>query len=293
MWTAVSGASARAQAVDTIANNLANTDTLGFKKDQVAFKEYLATSEREKEGQDIPRGPIRDRDLYPLDGKDQAFVTVHGTYTSFKPGNLRVTESPLDVALEGPGFIEVGTPQGVRWTKQGSFKIGADGNLVTSQGYPVLSAQPGGLASARPADTVQPGQGGLLTQGGVAAGLNPEITARAINLRDQQGAITINESGDLYVGQQLVAKLSVGEFKDTRLLKKYGDRVFENSNPANRMTDPSTTKVHQGMLELSNVNPIEEMTNLIQAHRLFENSMKNLKAHDEMMHKEANDLGKL
>ena len=234
IWTSVSGAAAQKQAVDIIANNLANSDTLGFKKDQPSFKEYLSVVEREHGAADIPRGPIKDKDFYPLDGRDQSDVVVDGTYTNFKQGNLRVTQAPLDVAMDGPGFIEVSTPSGIRYTRQGSLKMSMDGTLVTSEGYPVLAAQPGGLAAAQ----VQPtGQGGPGTQGGVAAG--PVSAARFINLRARRD-----------VGGILV-------------------------------------------LETSNVNPIEEMTHLIQANRRYETDLKAMKTYGELMGREANDIGKL
>lgn len=275
MWTSVSGAVAQQQQVDTIANNLANTDTLGFKKDMPTFKEYLANQEREPEPQDIPRGPIKDKEFYPLDGRDQAFVVVDGTYTNFKQGNLRVTQSPLDVALDGPGFLEVSTPSGIRYTRQGSLKVATDGRLVTTEGNPVLASQPGGLADRQLAST-----------GGADA-------ARFINLRDRKGHLTINQQGDIYAGDELVAKLSVVEFQNLNGLRKSGGGLFENKNPSNLPTPPARTLVHQGMVETSNVNPIEEMTNLIKANRLFESDMKALKTYGDLMGREANDLGKL
>lgn len=288
IWTAVSGAAAQAHSVDTIANNLANSDTLGFKKDLPTFKEYLTSVERIPGATDIPRGPVKDRDLYPLDGKDTAYVVVDGTHTSFKQGNLKVTQAPLDVALDGPGFLEVSTPNGVRYTRQGSLKVAMDGRLVTSEGHPVLASQPGGLAAAQLANSVQPGQGGLATQGGVAA----EQTARFINLRDRGSNITINESGEIYAGEDLVGKLSVVEFQDLQKIRKIGGSLFENRDPANPKA-PAKTEVRQGVLEGSNVNPIEEMTRLIQANRMFEQGMKAVKTYGELMQREANDLGKL
>ncbi|MGK5087212.1 flagellar hook-basal body complex protein, partial [Bdellovibrionota bacterium FG-2] len=136
MWTAVSGAVAQQQNVDVVANNLANADTLGFKKDAPTFKEYLASVERNHDGGDVPRGMIKEKEFYLLDGKDQAMVINDGTYTNFKQGNLKVTQAPLDVALDGPGFLEVSTPAGIRYTRQGSLKMAMDGRLVTSEGYP-------------------------------------------------------------------------------------------------------------------------------------------------------------
>lgn len=288
---------AQQQMVDTVANNLANSDTAAFKKDMPAFREYLATVENEHAAVDIPRGPIKDKEFYPLDGKDQAFVITDGTYTNFRQGNLRVTHSPFDLAIDGPGFFEVSTPNGVRYTRQGSLKVTKDGLLTTPEGYPVLAAQPGGLASALPATTaVQPSQGGPTTQGGVAAGQPtppPETQARFVNLRDVTGQIAVTEGGDVYAGDRLIAKLALTEFQDSRFLRKRGGLLFENVKPDNVKSEPARSIVRQGVIETSNVNPIEEMTKLISAHRGFEHGMKAMKVHDEFMSKEANEIGKL
>jgi flagellar basal-body rod protein FlgF len=278
--------------VDTVANNLANLDTLGFKKDQPTFREYLSVQEREADPKEAPRGPVKQKELYPLEGKDTAFVTVDGTYTNFRQGNLRVTQSPLDLALDGQGFLEVSTPQGVRYTRHGSLKLAQDGRLVTSEGYPVLAAQPGGLAST------QQGQGGPETQGGVSAGQgtnpaeDPGIVGRFINLRDRGGPVSISETGELYVGDQRIAKLSVVEFADRNKLRKAGGSLFENKDQAN-LQDPQHTVVRQGVLETSNVNPVEEMANMIRANRMFEQDMKALKTYGDLMGREVNDIGKL
>lgn len=305
MWTAVSGASAQAQSVDVVSNNLANMDTLGFKKDLPTFKEYLSSIERERAPREVPRGPIKEKDFFQLEGRDQAFVVVDGTYTNFKPGTLRVTQAPLDFALDGPGFFEVSTPSGVRYTRQGSLKMATDGRLVTREGYPVLAVQPGGLAIAPPATTVQPGQGGLPTQGGVAAELglppgaqagspqDPNVVRRMINLRDRNTNLSVNDSGEIFAGEELVAKLNVVEFVDPRKLRKTGGQLFENPDTTNVSGLSQQTVVRQRVLETSNVNPAEEMTNLIKANRLFEHDLKTIKTFSELMGKEANEIGKL
>jgi len=291
MWTSVAGATAQMQNVETIANNLANADTLGFKKDMPTFKEYLATLEREKGAADIPRGPIKDKEFYPLDGKDQAFVVVDGSYTNFRQGAMKTTQSPLDVALDGPGMIEVSTPSGIRYTRQGSLKMAMDGRLVTSDGYPVLSAQPGGLAVPQ-----DPGAQGGAAPGRTPAGAtNAEVAARFINLRDRGGNVTINGIGDIYAGDEPLGRLSVVEFRDLKGLRKAGNGVFENRDPNNIVVSqaPQQTQVRQGLLETSNVNPIEEMTNLIKANRMFEQDLKAMKTYSDLMGREANDIGKL
>lgn len=297
LWTSVSGAASQAASVDIISNNLANTDTLAFKKDAPTFKEYLSVKEREHGAQDIPRGPIKDKEFYPLDGRDQAMVIMDGTHTNFKQGNLRVTNSPLDVAMDGPGFIEVSTPNGVRYTRQGSLKLAMDGRLVTNDGYPVLSSQPGGLAAAQAAMLAQQQQ---QNAGAPNANRSPANSpnnmadaARFINMRDRGGNLSITNAGEIYAGDQLIAKLSVVEFQDNNKLRKIGGSLYENQDPANYSTNPPQTIVRQGVLETSNVNPIEEMTNLIKANRMFEADLKAMKTYGEMMGREANDIGKL
>ena len=295
IWTATSGAAARAQAVDVVANNLANADTMGFKKDELTFKEYLAANEREHLAVDVPRGPVTDKDLNPLDGRDQSFVVVHGTSTNFRPGSLRVTNQQLDMAVDGPGFFEVSTPSGIRFTRHGSFKLSTDGRLVTSEGFPVLTSQPGGMAAqipntAQPLANAQPGQGGPETQGGVAAGQG--VGARFINLRDAKGRVSISPKGEVFSGETLIGKLSVVEFADTRKLRKDASLTFENPDPSN-IQQAERSQIRQGVLETSNVNPVEEMTNLIRANRLFEHDMKAMKTYGDLMQREVNDIGKL
>jgi flagellar basal-body rod protein FlgG len=275
MWTATSGAIAQSQNLDVIANNLANSDTPSFKKDTPTFKEYLATVERTHEAADIPRGAIKDKDFYPLDGRDESFVVMDGTHTSFRQGNLRVTQGQLDVAMDGPGFLEVSTPAGIRYTRNGSLKLGADGRLLTTEGYPVLAAQAGGVTDSQ-----------------LAPGQNADVASRFINLKDQGTHFQIALDGNLYSGDNLIAKLSVLEFQDLNKLKKIGGHLFENQDPANTNA-PAHTQVRQGVLETSNVNPIEEMTNMIRANRLFEQDLKSIKTYGDLLGKEANEIGKL
>lgn len=276
MWTAAAGAAVQAQNLDVIANNLANSDTPSFKKDIPTFKEYLATVEREHEAMDIPRGHIKDKDFYPLDGRDESYVIMDGTTTNYSQGGLRVTQRQLDLALDGPGLLEVSTPMGIRYTRDGALKVAADGKLVNSDGFPVLSAS-------------------------TAAGAAP--AAREINLRDKGAHFQINAAGEIYSEDNLIARLSVLEAQEPKHLKKAGGQLyllsepppvpFAPPTPGAGMIQASRTLVRQGVLETSNVNPIEEMTNMIKANRLFEHDLKSLKTYGEMMGKEVNEVGKL
>lgn len=278
LWPAVSGAVARDHQVEVIANNLANANTNGFKKDDVTFKEYLVKGEKMQDlGEDIPRSPIKDKDLYPLDGRDQSMVVVNGTYSVHKTGGLKVTDNPLDIALDGPGFFEISTPQGIRYTRSGSFKISPEGRLETSEGNPVL----------------MPGEAPAADEGGAIRAPASDVAGRYINLLGRDGAIHINEKGELYSGEDKVANLSVVEFESTKTLQKSGSLNFDNKDPKNAAVPAQKTWLRQGMVETSNVNPVEEISNLIRANRMFEQDLKAMKTVNEMMQKEVNDIGKL
>ncbi len=269
LWPAVSGAMARDQQIEVISNNLANVNTNGFKRDDVTFKEYLSKNEKMiAEGEEIPRSPIKDKDLYPLDGRDQSFVVVNGTQTKFATGGFKITDNPLDIALNGPGFFEISTPSGIRYTKAGSFKISAEGKLVTSEGYPVLSKG---------------------EEGEVA-----DPAGREITIGDLPGAFHVNEQGDVYMGDEKVAQFSIVEFGDLNQMRKVGSSNFENKNALkNPPQIAEKTQAKQGVVEASNVNPVQEISNLIRANRMFEQDLKAMKTVNEMLSKEVNDIGKM
>ena len=270
LWPAVSGAMARDAQIEVISNNLANVNTNGFKRDDVSFKEYLSKKENMNvEGEEIPRSPIKDKDLYRLDGRDQSFVVVNGTHTKFSTGSFKVTDNPLDIALEGPGFFEISTPNGVRYTKAGSFKIAADGKIVTSEGHPLLAS-------------------------GGEGQLNAPAAGREISIADHEGALHVNDHGDVYVGEDKIAELGIVEFGDLNQIRKIGGSNFENKNPtANPPLAATKTVPKQGLIETSNVNPVQEISNLIRANRMFEQDLKAMKTVNEMMSKEVNEIGKL
>lgn len=285
IWASVSGANARTQLVDTTANNLANVNTDGFKKDAVAFQEYISSAERDMDHPSVKFGNVTDRDLNYLGDKDSSQVVVNGTFTNFRQGPMKVTRSSMDVALEGPGLIEVSSPQGTLYTRLGSLKMGADGRILTKEGYPVLLAKPGGGVN-----TSAPN----LPNGVVPGSLqDPEVASRFINVADRNTALTVTDEGEIYSAQDLIGKLSIAEFQDSKKLFKVGGQYFRNVDPTNNPPIAANkTKVHQGMLEGSNVNPVEEMSNLIKAHRFLEADMKAIKTYSEMMGKESNEIGK-
>ena len=125
-----------------ISDNIANVNTPGFKRDQQIFKEYLTAYEKEPSTITVPRVPASIESFYDMQGGDKSYVDAAGTHTDFTQGGIRQTGNKLDFAIENEGFFEVGTPDGVKLTRVGSFSVDADGRLVTKSGYPVLRCCP-------------------------------------------------------------------------------------------------------------------------------------------------------
>jgi flagellar basal-body rod protein FlgF len=276
LWPAVSGSMAQSDRLDTVANNLANANTTGFKKDQVAFQAVLSSAVTAAQKEEIPHKLYTDKDFYKLDGRDKAYVAIDGTHTNFSQGGVKVTNSPLDIALEGKGFVEVLGPGGSRFTRQGNFRLAPDGTLVTGEGFPVLSKGGGAPAPGAPPVT------------------RADLQARAIRFNTTGNAeVTINTKGQIFQGREQIAELSVVEFVDDKLLVKEGTSLFNNPVAANFSVEAPQTTVRQGMLENSNVNAVSEMTEMLKATRLFESNQKSVKTYSELESRAVNDIGKL
>ncbi len=114
-----------------------------------------------------------------------------------------------------------------------------------------------------------------------------------INLKDLGTNFSISDNGEIFAGDEPVARLAVAEFIEPRRLRKVAGLRFANPDAANLSPAVAVTRVRQGMLETSNVNPVMEMSDLIKAHRYYEHDLKAIKTHDALMGKEANDIGKL
>ncbi|MEI8347644.1 MAG: flagellar hook basal-body protein, partial [Pseudomonadota bacterium] len=183
LWVPVSGAIAQEKNVEVIANNVANANTPGFKRDQLTFKEYLTALEKGQDGIDLPNGEWRPEDFYRSQGAENAYVKVDGSYTIHDQGPLTPTGNPLDLAVNGPGFFEVLTPNGVRYTRKGNFSLNKDGNLVTDEGFPVLSKL--NLPERAPGSEEGPGKD------------IPSPEQRKINVG--QGKVVVNLEGEVLV----------------------------------------------------------------------------------------------
>ena len=269
VYTALSGAIAQSLKMDTIANNIANVNTTGFKKDQQTFGEYLTAVEKEQDVMKVPRVPASIESFYDMNGGDKAYVDAAGTYTNFEQGSLKSTGGKLDVAIDGKGFFEVATPNGVKLTRSGNFSIDANGQLVTKDGYPVL---------------LEPQEGA----DGLIAG---ETDSRTVHLGGS-GEINISDAGEVFEGTTKLGKLSVVNAQNIDALQKIGNSYYSQKESMNaEISSVKNPSLKQGFLETSNVNIINEMTDMIMAQRVFEGTQKAISAYDQMSDKLINQVG--
>lgn len=276
IWVPLSGQLAQQRKVETIANNVANANTVGFKKDQLVFKEHLAAYNADNVDIDIPRKEFSPADFYHTQGVENAMVAVDGSFTIHEQGQFIPTSNPLDVALKGDGFIEVLTPTGVRFTRKGNFSMNRDGEMVTDQGFKVLKA-----LEVSPEALREPASIGSI----------PKPEDRVLKV-PTNSKITFSLEGEVLSSAGSLGKLSVVEFADKHALKKEGNSLFITPDESNVIRTDIKTTVNQGFLEGSNVNAIEEMSELIKAHRHFESIQKAINAYDTISGKAANDIGK-
>lgn len=263
IYTAVSGSVAQSDKLDTIANNIANADTTAFKRDQQVFKEYLTEHEKMGEVIEAPRVPTSVESFYPIDNKDKSYVDSIGTFTTFEQGSVRPTSNPFDMAIEGDAFFEVLTPNGLRYTRNGSFTLNNQGDLVTKQGFPVLRQ-------------------------GAGAGQD-----RFIRLGEAQ-SWSVSADGDIVIDNEVTGKLATSTSADKRVFMKEGNSLYTlRPTIASPVVASTNFKIHQGAIEKSNVNLVNEMTEMIKTSRVFESTQKVIQAYDQMNARTANDITRL
>ena len=206
--------------MDVVANNIANVDTTGYKADGSLFEEYLSSSARTDSGGRV------------------SYVRDRGVWHDMNAGQVQHTGNPLDVAIDGNGFFTVQTPGGPRYTRNGSLQINAAGQLVTSEGNPVL------------------GNGGPIT-------FQPNDRQISIS---PDGTISVRQ-GDS-IADSVRGTLTVVTFANPQQLQKDGGSTFK---PPAGVTPQAATgaKIVQGALEKSNVRGVVEMSRMIEITRSY------------------------
>ncbi|WP_343354086.1 flagellar hook-basal body protein [Helicobacter mastomyrinus] len=250
--------------LDLISNNLANLNTTGFKRDDVVIGDYLRLYETHKE-----QLPIEDHTRKAakfLNRTLDRVPIISEEYTDRSVGNLTQTDNPLDFALQRENaFFAIQTPDGIRYTRDGSFNINSDGQIVNKDGYLVLSRN--GLDSGE----------GLV----VSAGLHLEA--------DKNGNIYVRNLNNDAIAEQInLGALAIVGFENPRYLKKVGKNLYEYPKERENEREIVYNDVlTQGFVEKSNVNAVREMTALIETNRLVDMYSKVMRSHMDDLNTEA------
>jgi flagellar basal-body rod protein FlgF/flagellar basal-body rod protein FlgG len=209
--------------MDVVANNVANVNTTGYKADKSLFQEYLTSGAHEDN----------------FSGKDRriSYVTDRATYHDFAQGAAEPTKNPLDIAIDGTGFLVVQTPRGERYTRDGALQINSQGQLVTAAGNPVLGTS--GPIVFQPTDK--------------------EISITA------DGSVSVLEGVSRI--DSVRGKLRLVSFAQAQRLVKEGANLY--SGAGNAAQPDAVSKVRQGFVEKSNVNSVAEMSKMIEVTRAY------------------------
>ncbi|MFH1805523.1 MAG: flagellar basal-body rod protein FlgG [Pseudomonadota bacterium] len=245
------GMMAQSTNVDVTSHNIANMTTTGYKRQRAEFQDLLY--------QDLRRAGSPSGDtgtIVPVGVQVGLGVKTAAIGRYMGQGTLALTENELDVAIQGRGYLQIDLPSGeTAYSRDGTLKVDADGQLVTKDGY-----------------AIQPG----------------------INIPDNARSVTINASGEVFaeidgqVAPQNLGQIQLATFINPPGLDAIGDNLFLETEASG---DPAVGNpgavgygtLLQGYLESSNVNVVQEITNLIKAQRAYEMNSKSISTSDEMM----------
>ena len=211
--------------LDVVANNIANIDTTGYKADNAMFSEFLGSHASDQ--------------TFPGGNQRVSFVQDRASWLDLNQGAIQRTGNPLDVAIDGQGFLVVQTQRGERYTRNGALQINAQGQLVTSDGNPVL------------------GDSGPITF---------QSTDHDIVI-SPNGIITVREGASTADSPR--GKLQLVTFDQPQQLQKDGASTFTVPASVTPTPAPANTTVVQGAIEKSNVNGVAEMARMIQISRSY------------------------
>ncbi|MGN7613254.1 flagellar basal-body rod protein FlgF [Magnetococcales bacterium HHB-1] len=277
LYAAVNGALRTEKRMSVIANNLANVNTNGFKEGRISFDSYLTAAGPEYFP--LPTDSfmgLRGPGDIPFPYSNVASNAYQMTYPmatettdNLSQGALLETGNPLDVAIEGKGFFAIQTPEGRRYTRDGSFAINTQGQLTTKDGFPVLGADGGLLQVIDPDEPVNNGKKGNRTE-----------------------LVEINPDGSVANGEGILGQLSLIDLPQA-VLKKEGLKLYSAPVELETPVEAREGRFHRGYLESSNANVVHSMTKMIESNRTYETHMKMIKALDELDKQAATQIGKL
>jgi len=227
--------------LDVAANNMANMNTVGFKREQPLFHEYVETS---------ADAPVED-------AKKTSFVLDYGAVHDTSQGAFTATGNPLDVMIDGPGYLSVQTPGGTAYTRAGFIKVLQSGVLATSGGDPLLDDR-----------------------------------GRTITVpTDQQNRLSVTADGTIMGPNGAIARLGVTAFSNEAVVTPRGDGMMAGTG--GRLLTPAETRFKSGGVEASNVEPIVETTRMVDVLRAYQTSQAMSQSLDDLRHNAIQRLGKV
>jgi flagellar basal-body rod protein FlgG len=250
LWIAKTGLDAQQTQIDVISNNLANVSTNGYKRSRAVFEDLLYQTVRQPGAQtsqqtQVPNGLQIGTGVRPV-----------ATSRIFTQGNLQQTGNSLDLAINGQGFFQVQMPDGTTaYTRDGSFHVNNNGQVVTSDGYPV-----------QPAVT---------------------IPSNALSITvAQDGTVSVTQSGSVTPAQ--VGTLQLANFINPAGLSAHGQNLYLETTASGTPNTGAPGSnglgaLNQGYVETSNVNVVEELVNMIQTQRAYEINSKAITTSDQML----------
>ena len=252
LYIAKTGLDAQQTNMDVIANNLANVSTNGFKRQRAVFEDLLYQTVRQ------PGAQSSEQTNLPSGLQIGTGVRPVSTERLFSQGNLSQTSNSKDIAVKGEGFFQVQLPDGTTaYTRDGSFQVDQNGQLVTSSGYQVI-----------PAITV-PANALSMTVG-------------------RDGIVSVTTQGQ--TAAQQVGQLTLSTFINNSGLESLGENLYQETQSSGAPTESTpglngAGLLYQGYVETSNVNVAEELVNMIQTQRAYEINSKDVSTSDEMLQK--------
>ncbi|MDE7170120.1 MAG: flagellar basal-body rod protein FlgF [Mucispirillum sp.] len=249
LYVATSGMLMQQNRVDTISNNLANMNNNGFKRDRAVFSVFRPDDKR------YPQNFIRETHYNKT---INTAVLLHENSANFEMGPIKETGNTFDFAIKQENaFFAIDTPWGIRYTRDGAFTLNENGELVTAEGYHVMSRNAQGTANI---------------------------------VIDQNARFEVDKTGTIYANGIAGDRLMIVEFdkNDLRQLQKVGRNQFAAVDI--EPMDADNAGVRQGYVEGANVDPIAEMVRMIDASRGYEMYAKVVQTHDEISQKAASQI---
>jgi flagellar basal-body rod protein FlgG len=247
--------------LNTISNNLANVNTNGYKEDDLIVGDFMRLYQEKRD--ELPNEDNTKEAAKFLNRTMARTPQIVDEYTDFSVGNMQKTSNSLDVALSREDlFFAVKTPEGVRFTRDGSFSLDDEGKLVTKEGYEVL------------------GDDYFKSKEGISFA----TTDNVINI-DKNGQIYTNVPGSTSLTEN--KKLFIADIDNLKNLQKEGDNLYKLDDMTDMEISADSGAVKQGFVEKSNVNAVKMMTQLIETNRLVGMYQKAMDAQMNDMNRDA------